>query len=385
MEVRQYLDNLRAYVEQRDFAGHDPYDALASPVVRRLCLGNKWLRIAWIQFLRRCPVNLRPLLLTRKEHNPKALGLFLEGYVRLHAIEPRAEYRQKIDRLIELLDRCKNTTCSGHGWGYNFDWQTPVFYVPRYIPTVVNSSFVGHALLDAYEVTGSQLALRLALPVGEFILKGLNRIPKKDTFCFSYTPLDYYAVHNANFLGASMLARLSRVSSHNDWEEAALTALAYGMKHQRPDGSWFFSEQEGSHWIDSFHTGFVLESLRRFLRLGLAEDYRAAYRRGVEFYAHAFFLPDGTPKYYHDKVYPLDIHCPAQAIVFFSECGPKGLELAEKVAAWTVRNLYDRRGFFYFRRGRLLVNRIPYMRWSQAWAFRGLTALMLAQSGADAV
>jgi len=33
----------------------------------------------------------------------------------------------------------------------------------------------------------------------------------------------------------------------------------------------------------------------------------------------------------------------------------------------------ERRGYFYFRKGRYLTNKIPYMRWGQAWAFHALT------------
>ena len=46
-----------------------------------------------------------------------------------------------------------------------------------------------------------------------------------------------------------------------------------------------------------------------------------------------------------------------------------------------LRHMYSGRGFFYFRRGRLLINRIPYMRWSQAWAFHALTEYLAAQTG----
>ena len=31
-----------------------------------------------------------------------------------------------------------------------------------------------------------------------------------------------------------------------------------------------------------------------------------------------FFEADGKPKYYHNKTYPIDIHCPAQIIVTLS-------------------------------------------------------------------
>nr|MBA3442526.1 hypothetical protein [Pyrinomonadaceae bacterium] len=51
------------------------------------------------------------------------------------------------------------------------------------------------------------------------------------------------------------------------------------------------------------------------------------------------------------------------------------LELAERVASWTIRELRDKRGFFYYQRRRFYTVRTPYMRWSQAWMLYGLARL----------
>ena len=56
-----------------------PYDGLNSTIFRRLpyISGKRLPRLAWIQFMKRSPFNLRPVLGVKKEHNPKGLGLFL--------------------------------------------------------------------------------------------------------------------------------------------------------------------------------------------------------------------------------------------------------------------------------------------------------------------
>jgi hypothetical protein len=367
------LTLLRRWVEARDFAGYDPYDALNSSVLRILSLGSKWGRVAVIQGMKRCPVNLRRLLVVRPGHNPKALGLFLEGYARLYRKDPDDSARVLFIRLMELLESQRSSRCSGNGWGYNFDWQSRVFFVPRGTPNIVCTSFIGHALLDVWDTLHEQRALDLAVPIAQFFLRGLNRTPEGDTFCFSYTPVDTYAVHNANLLGASLLIRLYNITGDCVLREAALAALSYSMKYQREDGSWFYSERPGSKWIDSFHTGFNLESIRRFLDLGQASEHVEAYSAGVEFYAQKFFLPDGTPKYFHDRLYPIDIHSAAEAITFFS--GEVAYtDLAERVLSWALANMYDGSGRFWFQKHKRFTIRVPYMRWSQAWMFRALTA-----------
>ena len=437
MNVQPIISRLCQYVEARNFAGYDPYDALNSPLLRAGSLGTKWGRIAAIQFMKRCPLNLRPLLLCRPGHNPKAIGLFLHGYVRLrragkisHGLSGDASAKpggmggteadiRHIDHLLALLDALRSPGYSGNGWGYNFDWQSRAAYVPRGTPTIVNTAFIGHALLDTWEWLGNTKALDLALPIADFMLNDLNRLGDGDRFCFSYTPQDHNYVHNANLLGASVLARIAGIGgsgqalgvsgrrtedgrrkagergrstvggkrkaeertsniehpTSNIERETALKALRYSMKHQRPDGSWPYAETVFQGWIDSFHTGFNLQAIKVFLDLGLAEECREGFEKGVRYYADTFFLPDGTPKYYHDRVYPVDIHCPAQALVFFSSLAPRYDALCERLLKWMLANLWDeKQGYFYFQKTRRFTNRIPYIRWAQAWALHGLTA-----------
>ncbi len=380
MDVRPHIEALRAHVEAQGFRGYDPYDALNSPLLRALSLGRKYPRIAAIQALKRCPVNLRPGLGIRKGYNPKGLGLFLGGYAKLFAMTRDPACLERIRELLGLLASLRSPHASGNAWGYNFPWQSRAFFVPAGTPTIVNSSFIGHALLDTWRHAGSQEALDLAVPIREFILKDLYRTVDGDAFCFSYTPLDRLAVHNANLLGASLLARLCRITGDESLRDAALASLRYSMRRQRPDGSWFYADTDYQGWIDSFHTGFNLQCLRCFLNEGLAPEEAGRFETGVRFYADNFFLPDGTPKYYHDRVYPIDIHSSAQAIMFFAgQPGPLR-QLADLVLDWTLENMLDAGGYFYFQKHPRYTNRIPYIRWGQAWMWHALTSYLLHAS-----
>lgn len=380
MNLNQPISDLKAYIEAEQYKGYDPYDALNSPFLRALSFNNKYLRIAYIQILKKLPLNIRPLLGIKKGYNPKGLGLILWGYARLYKKEKKAEYLEKINHLLDLLEQLKSKNCSGNGWGYNFDWQSRAFSLPKFTPTVVNSSFIGHALIDAYLLTGNQRALRMALPIADFILNDLKRLEENGAVCFSYTPIDKYFVHNANLMGASLLIRLYRFTKKDAHRDIALKALKYSMAHQHEDGSWFYAEKESAHWIDSFHTGFNLQALKYFLDQGEAGNYRQAFEKGARFYADNFFLADGTPKYYHDRTFPIDIHSSAQALVFFSAMGETYLELVDKILKWTITNMRAKKGFFYFQKHKSRTNKIPYMRWAQAWMFHALTAYEFNQS-----
>lgn len=378
MDILPSLNKLRAYIEKEDFKGYDPYDALNSPLLKALSLDQKYLRIAFIQLLKRLPVNVRPVLGIKKDYNPKGIGLFLSGYAKLYRIEKKPECLEKIEYLLGLLERLKSNGYSGNCWGYNFDWQSRAFYLPRYTPTIVNSSFIGHALIDTYRFTGQEKALEMAIHIKDFILRDLNRTEEDGGLCFSYTPKDHTKIHNANLLGASLLIRLYGYTDDAELRETALASLAYSMKCQNDDGSWYYAETDFQRWIDSFHTGFNLQSIAYFLDEGFGKEYTAAFNKGVTFYQRNFFLDDGTPKYYHDKVYPIDIHSAAQAIAVFSGIGYEFCTLKENITMWMIRNLQNKDGYYYFQQKRIYTNKIPYIRWGQAWVFHGLTELLLS-------
>ena len=372
--VDRSLQQLLRYIEAHGYRGYDPYDGLNSPILRLVGRLGKYPRIAATQFMKRCPVNLRPVLLVDKGYNPKGLGLFLWGYTKLqHAAYQGQEYSAQIRLLLRLISESRSSGCSGNGWGYNFDWQSRAFYVPKFTPTIVNSAFIGHGLIDLYETTGNRQALDLAIPIKDFILQDLPRTKHQETFCFSYTPIAETPVHNANLLGASLLIRIHQYVNESAVRDAALAALAYSMKRQHEDGSWWYAEPAYQHWIDSFHTGFNLQSIDYFLRHCEATEYAEAFEQGVRFYEENFFLDDGTAKYYHDRVGPIDIHSYAQAIVFFSRLGERYRSLTDRVIRSFIETFQSRTGYFFFQKTLRLTNRIPYMRWSQAWALHALT------------
>ena len=270
----------------------------------------------------------------------------------------------------------KSQPYTGHCWGYNFDWQSRVFFVPKYTPTIVNSVFVAHGYLDAFEATGEQKFLENARGTCDFILKDLHHTTEDGDICFSYTPHDKLKVHNANLLGAGLLARVHGHTREDRLAEYSLKSARYSVKYQREDGSWFYAETDIQNWIDSFHTGFNLESLdycARYVDQGFEENIQ----RGFRFFVENFFKEDGAPKYYHDQLYPVDIHSSAQGIVTLHKLkryDARAAEVLTNLTNWTLTTMQDRRGYFYFQKRKHYTNRIPYIRWSQAWMYYALAS-----------
>ncbi|HEX7050687.1 MAG TPA: hypothetical protein VF188_10830 [Longimicrobiales bacterium] len=380
---RRWLDAalaLDAWMRGRDYAGYDPHDLLSSPLVRRLCLGSRWLGVAWTQFGKRSPLQVRPLLGVRPVRNAKGVGLVLGAHLRLARVTGEAGFYESARGLMAWLGANGATVAGGIGWGYPFPWANRDAYVPAGTPSAVATAFVGHALLDASAALGSAEAAALAARAGTFLRRGLNRIPGGDgTFCFSYTPVDRRAVHNASLLAASLLARLAAAggAAAGELADDAMRAARFTVRAQRPDGAWPYGVGARNGWVDSFHTGYILVALRDIADALETTEFDDALERGIAYWRRAFF--DGPAVGFHPgRPYPVDVHAVAHAILALlalRDRVPDGERAAGRLADWCIDEMRDAAGFFYHLRTRRRVNRLPYMRWVQAWMLRALSEL----------
>jgi hypothetical protein len=379
-EIETAHHDLWVWCRAQGLAGYDPYDALNSRFFQATPLKHSRLaRLSWTQFHKRSPINFRSLVRVPRERNSKGIALFtlaaLADFRRSGTREAEVEARELLDDLMWM--RLKGF--SGAAWGYNFDWQSRAFFAPRGTPTVVPTAFAARALCEAAEVFGPDEYLPFARTICDFILNDLKRVDESsDEVCFSYSPLDKTRVFNASLLAGETLATVGRLSGETSLCDWAMRAARYVVRRQRADGSWAYGADSHQSWSDNFHTAFILTSLSRIARAGGGE-LEPAIVRGNEFWRDRFFLEDGWPKYYPDRLYPADAHSVAAALVALTELRgriPGTMSQAEKIAQWAIENLRDPRGFFHYQRRRFLNVRIPYMRWSEAWMAYALARLL---------
>jgi hypothetical protein len=369
-------DQLLTWCRERDFAGHDPFDALNSSLFQATPLANsRNARFIWTQLIKRSPVDVRGVVRVPSQKNAKGIALFALATLKSSKLDAR-------HLLSELLD-LRVQGYSGAAWGYNFDWQSRNFFAPRGTPTIVPTAFAARAFI---ETADDDESLRIARSVCEFILRDLPRsLETSDEICFSYAPNSNTQIFNASLLAAEVLASVSKLTGETELCDIATRAARYVVNHQRDDGSWSYGAAQTQSWIDNFHTAYILFSLKRIIKAcpGGAE-FQPALERGYRYWKNNFFLAEGWPKYYHDDPYPADAHAAASAIVTLVECrelDETSLKMAQNVARWTIQNLRDERGFFYYQRRRFYTIRKPYMRWTQAWMLYALARLLESQSG----
>ena len=380
--IKDTLDTLLELAVGHDWSGFDQHDSLNSRLFNNTIVTEYRLtRLALVQLGVKSPLNIRKIIGVNTQVNPKTLALYLSGCLDLYRVYGDDIYRNVALRLIELIKHEGSEDYSGSCWGYAFPWQARAFYLPSGTPTIVTTSFVANSLLDAYESLGREDARSLAVSSCDFITNDLNRFETDKELCFSYSPIDHTMVHNASMLGAQLLSRVGRLIDNRDYFETATKVVRFSLNHQSDEGAWYYGMANYQNWIDNLHTGYIIDCLRDYIDFTGELWPQPNLELGFNFYKNNLFLIDGTPKYYDNSIYPIDVHCCAQGIITFAnakfhENRAEQIDFSRSVAQKTFEYLWNTKGYFNFQKKRLYTNKINYLRWGQAWMFRALSSLL---------
>lgn len=386
-EIERSLHLVQKWVEDRHYKGYDPGDGLTS-FVRPLTCGNLLAERILQQAIWKSPVNLRRILGVTPLDSTKGRGFMAWGYAMLYSVTPKEVYRGNAIACLDWLDQAREKGQIGHCWGNHFDFSTRSGCMKAHTPTIVWSGLIGQAFIAAYEQLGDERFLDIA----ESICKWILTLPRETTAsgnCFSYIAAAQNSVHNSNLLGAALLATTGKHRPNREYQFVARDAIEYSCRRQLADGSWWYGEDPKYHWIDSFHTAYNLDSLKRYIDCTNDQSFQSNLSRGYEYFKRVFFEDSGRPRYYHNRAYPIDIQCAAQGIdtfCLFSDEDPAALDLAIKIARWTIAHMQDPSGYFYYREYPLVKARTAYFHWGQATMFKALAHLMakINQVGSEA-
>ena len=386
MNIEEVIKSLEKYVKNQNFSGFDPYDALNSKMLNNI--NSKFLRVLITQLFVYSPINFRKFFNIKKGFNPKALGLFLSSYCNLYktALINNNLFKEVTENLVKLLLDTNSNGYSGYCWGFNFNWQDSKRNANKFTPTIVVTSFVGNSFLDLYEITHKQKYFDIAENITKFIINDLNIRKFKNGICFSYSPIDNHVIHNANFLGAAFLSRVYNTNKDKELLDYSKKAIDYSMSRQNKNGSWEYLLDPDSGKVRNqfdFHQGFIIDALFSFIKYSDSDDnkYLNSIEKAVSFYKQNQFYTDGRAKWRLPYSYPIDIHQQAQGIITFCKiyslfADESYLDFSKIIAKWTIKNMYDPKGFFYYQKWPIFTNKNSYMRWNQAWIMLALSCLL---------
>lgn len=389
-DLEKVYASLFQYCKNQDFAGYDPFDGLNSRIFQATPF--KYLapaRLAWLQMVKRSAKDLRPLLRVPKGENAKGIALFALAELSRFRVTGDEENRENAVTLIERLRKHGITGKAVNGnrklsFGYNFDWQSRAFYARKGTPTIVPTAFAARAFVEAFQLFGEQTYLDEAAAICEFILNDLNRpVETSSELCFSYSPIDKSVIFNASLLAGETLAAVGSIARNIEYLKLAKKTAHFVLNKQTENGSWAYGSKLRHKWVDNFHTAYILLSLGRIDKFTGENGNLFEINRGFNYWLGNFFLLDGTPKYFDAETYPIDIHSAAAAIAVLSEMknlDSRALPQAVKTAEWTVQNMLDTDGHFYYQVRRSSTVKTPFIRWGQAWMAFALTRLIEASA-----
>ena len=381
--ISEALSKLQEHVEKSDFRGFDPYDLLRSYIP--FDKFGRQITFVLSQANKRSPINFRPLLLVRKDVVPKGLALLLRAYCILYKVNPTMELKEKAEYLFQKLINCSVNGFSGNCWGINFDYANRHGIIPKSTPSSVVTNFVHAAIYEYYKLFSAPGALEILKGCGDFILRDLHKKKWPEGICISYTPTAKDCVYNANGHCAEILSRNYDLFGDLRLKKIAEDCVQFIVSRQKSDGRWNYGiDDEGKEkkQID-FHQGFLIDSILTYIKYTGDDnsEFLNAVDKAASFYRYKQFFQNGQSLWRYPKVWPVDIHNQAQGIITFCNLYSYNKtygEFAKTIVNWTIANMLDKGGFFYYQKYRFFTNRINYIRWGQAWMLYALAVLRKA-------
>lgn len=375
--IARSLERLEEWVHSHHYRAYDPGDGQLS-FLRHFTFGLQPLERALTAVVLRAPLNLRPLLGIQPHTSTKGMGYMAWGHLwRYRALGDPFDI-ERARNCLEWLITHRSARSAHHCWGNEFTFTTRAGRIPRDEPTIVWSGLIGQAFMDAYETLGDERFLNVATSICDWIMQ-LPRERTASGTCLSYVAMHQVSIHNSNLLGGALLARVGAETHRTDFIGLATESMRYSCSRQNVDGAWYYGDADKYHWIDNFHTGYNLDSLRRYRDATGDPEFDSAMRAGFDYFCGMFFEHDGRPKYMHDRSLPTDIQCAAQAIdtlAHFSHDDPAALPLACRVAEWTMTHMQASDGHFFYRDLGWMKIRTPMFHWGQGTMFKALAQLL---------
>ena len=387
VSVQSAYHKLFDYITGHGFKGYDPYDGNHT----RLGLLKKYYpaRVLLTYLNKFSPVNLRPLLGISRSESNQTLAFLMRAILTHKPNTTQAdEFIQKT--LDHFLVNSLQDIYGEHAWyglGYPVQMLKPRTPFDHTIPDVIATESCALAILQYAQQEENHEPLKEYITgAARYFMK--HHLVESDVHTFfKYYPDSpvHQVTYNASVIAAAYLLEVGLIEKKPIWTETAKKAIDFVIGNQHPEGYWNYRidlETAAEKQQIDFHQGFILDALLRFIQLDgnnpVAEE---SYKKGLEFYHQKQFLPTGQSIYRYPRKWPVNIHNQAQGIITFTRAAEAGFgdeyhHFARTIAQWTIQNMQDKDGHFYFLKYPLFTNKIPYIRWSDAAMAYALAVLL---------
>jgi hypothetical protein len=293
-------------------------------------------------------------------------------------------------RALHFLQILEETRCPGHDrycWGYPFNWGTVRGTIWQGTPLITTVPYVYEAFREVRAIDNDARWRKIMRSIADHGLGDYQDFPTSERAAScSYTPFPEQSVGviNANAYRAFLLTQAAADFSDDRYRQTAERNLHFVLESQNPDGSWHYANDGKRHFIDHFHTCFVMKALAKIEALTGDPECTSAIERGIDFYVRNLFDENGVPKPFSK---------PPRLIVYrhelydYAECINLGMLLRgrfdklDRLVDGVVNQVLTiwQRSDGSFRSRQLLLgwDNVPMHRWAQAQLFRSLCLLLL--------
>lgn len=316
-----------------DWRSFDPWDVLAAPFGEPLRRRSPLCARILIQVGRHLGPTPRQALRVPRHEEAKALADFLSAACILSRWTDQSDISHL---LMERLLSLSIATPHGRGWGLSFPCASRFVNAAAMTPNAYTTVAAATALLDQFATTQDERALEAVADSLSFLDQDLGWTVFRDATYLRYWPGLESPIVNVQAMAAGLMARFGAVSGDGRWLEVSHQLTSTVVRAQQPGGSWRYSEDGTADFIDSFHTGFILEGLSIAVAHGNVDPVvPGAMRAGLRYFReHLVDVRLGLPRSTSDQRVTRDPQAVAQCVQTLSmDPTDSGLRLACLV--WT--------------------------------------------------
>ena len=325
-------------------------------------------------------------LFWKRQRFPIADAHYAMGFAFLARYLNDERYYQRAVHFLKVLEDTRCSCFERYCWGYPFNWETLRGTIREETPLITTVPYVYEAFREIHEIDCKERWRQIMRSVAEHGLQDYKdfETSKRAAAC-SYTPLPEQSVGviNANAYRAFLLMQAAVDFSDERYQKAAERNLYFVIESQNPDGSWYYANDGKRHFIDHFHTCFVLKALAKIESLTGNADCTGAIEQGISYYVKNLFDNEGIPKPFSRPprfiVYRRELYDFAECINLAVLLRGRFRRLDELLASvlsqiLTIWQKPD--GSFRSRRLLFGWDHVPMHRWAQAQLFRSLCFLL---------
>ena len=301
-------------------------------------------------------------------------------------------------RALHFLQVLEESRCPEYGhycWGYPFNWEGIGGTIWEGTPLITTIPYVYEAFRDVYKIDNNDRWQQIMQSIAEHVSRDYGDFATSDrAACCSYFPGPQQSVGvvNASAYRAFLLTQAAVDFSEDRYRKAADRNLYFVLESQNPNGSWHYANDGKRHFVDHFHTCFVLKALAKIEPLTCNREITEAIERGIDYYVRNLFDERGRTKPFSQAprltVYRRELYDYAECInlgMLLKGRFEKLDRLVDSVLNQVLTVWQKPDGSFRSRQLLLGWDDVPMHRWAQAQLFRSLCYVLFRSSQSSAV